>query len=83
MAILMYMIGKVGEQEPHYIPLSLIINTKYIVPNSMYCPVLPSCLLGRYGSSKMKALYSIYLHFILMTPPPPHLYYLTIISYLQ
>ena len=70
MAILMYMIGLVGEQGPHYIPLSLIINTKYIVPNSMHCLVLQSCLLGRYGSSKRKALYAINLHFTLMTPPP-------------
>ena len=27
----MFMIGSVGEQVPHYIPLSFIMNTKYIV----------------------------------------------------
>ena len=31
-------------------------------------PCLQSCLLGRHGSSKRREFYSIYLHFILMTP---------------
>ena len=63
-AILMFMIG---EQEPNYIPLSLIINTKYIVPNSMIVLYYNHVLLGRYGSSKRREVYSIYLHFSLMT----------------
>ena len=45
------MIGQVGEQEPDCILLNLIINTKYIVPNSMHCSVLQSCFTWKLGPS--------------------------------
>ena len=64
----MFMIGQVEEQEPHYIPLSFIINTNTSYQTVCVVQYYNQDLLGRYGSSKRREFYSIYLHFTLMTP---------------
>ena len=56
----MFMIGKVGEQEPHYTPLSFIINTNTSYQTVCIVQYCNHVLLGRYGSSKRREFYSFF-----------------------